>query len=192
MRWWDLRQYWRDWKYGNVTTWRMLRALVIAVMNMTLRRIGRPTYPNAAGFVRGKTPAGALNLQPGELVEVKTHKEILNTVNVHAKNRGLSFDPEMVRYCGGRYRVLRRVERIINEYNGRMMRMPNDCIILEGVTCVGDVSPRRLFCQRAIFPYWRELWLRRVESPTATATAPACTYECPEPTAAPHEAGAAR
>ena len=47
---------------------------------------------------------------------------------------------------------------VIDEPTGRMMRLPNDCIILEGTACQARWHG---FCRRAIFPYWREIWLRR-------------------------------
>jgi hypothetical protein len=59
--------------------------------------------------------------------------------------------------------VLRRVEQIIDERTGRMMRLPNDCIVLDGVVCPGRLSERRLFCPRAIYPFWREIWLQRID-----------------------------
>jgi hypothetical protein len=159
----DIRQYARDLRCGNVTIWHVMGAAVIAHLNMLLKLLRRPVYLSVCGPIRGKTPGGALDLKPGEMVEVKSREEILATLNEHGRNRGLSFDAEMIRYCGRRFRVLRRVEKIIDERTGMMRTMPNDCLILSGVTCVGNVSPRRLFCQRAIYPYWREIWLRRVE-----------------------------
>ncbi|MDR7420277.1 MAG: hypothetical protein QN178_15350 [Armatimonadota bacterium] len=164
MRWYDPRQYWRDLRCGNVTLRQALRAWLFALSNMIRRRLGRREVPRIAGPIKGRTPAGEpLNLVPGELVEVRSHAEILATLNAEGKNRGLRFDVEMVRYCGHRFRVLRRVERIVDERTGRMMHLPGDCIVLDGVTCVGDRSRKRLFCQRAIYPYWREIWLRRVD-----------------------------
>ena len=68
----------------------------------------------------------------------------------------------MVPYCGRTYRVEDRVERIIDEQTGKMLRFSNDCIRLEGVVCQGHWSRSRLFCPRAITSYWRELWLERV------------------------------
>lgn len=121
-------------------------------------------YPYVEGFAGGKTPAETLNLQPGELVQVRPIDEIRPTINRERRNRGLKFDVEMVPYCGGTFRVLDRVERIINEKTGSMMRLPNECVILEGVTCSGCFSQDRLFCPRSIYPYWREIWLKRVES----------------------------
>jgi hypothetical protein len=52
------------------------------------------------------------------------------------------------------------VNRIINEATGEMMVLKNPCIILEGVICTSDYH--RL-CPRGIYPYWREIWLERVE-----------------------------
>jgi hypothetical protein len=96
---------------------------------------------------------------------VKSHEEILATLDKKGKNRGMTFDSEMVKYCGARLRVRQRVERIVDEPTGRMMVLPNDCIILEGATCTGEYHS---FCPRAIYPYWREIWLRRADPPAAS------------------------
>jgi len=53
------------------------------------------------------------------------------------------------------------VDKIINEATGKMMKLPSDCIILDGVVCVGEYHG---FCKRSIYPYWREIWLRRIDS----------------------------
>jgi hypothetical protein len=105
-----------------------------------------------------------LNLQPGEMVRVRSKNEIMQTLNAGHRNRGLFFDVEQVPYCeNGNFRVLWRVEKIINEKTGRMMKMPNACLILDGVTCSGNLSSCRMFCPRGVYPYWREAWLERVD-----------------------------
>lgn len=121
-------------------------------------------YPYIHGLASGNTPVQTLNLQPGEWVQVRSLDEIRPTINRERRNRGLKFDVEMVPYCGGTFRVLDRVEKIINERTGTMMCLPNECVILEGVTCSGCFSKDRLFCPRSIYPYWREIWLKRIES----------------------------
>jgi hypothetical protein len=68
----------------------------------------------------------------------------------------------MVPFCGGTYRVLRRVTRILDEKTGKMSRMKTESIILEDVFCQARYSHCRMFCPRAIYPYWREIWLERV------------------------------
>jgi hypothetical protein len=173
---WDYRHYIRDIKFGNRSVYEVLSAIFLELFAKllkikgyraliwtfnTFQRIrGRGSYPYKEGQLK-RTPSAALNLRPGELVEVKSHDEILKTVDKNNKNRGLSFDVEMVKYCGGRYRVARKVHKILNEKTGRMMHLPNDCVILEGVICTGDYHQ---LCPRSIFPYWREIWLRRGDS----------------------------
>jgi hypothetical protein len=170
--WWDVSQYVRDLRTGNAGLFKLVRGLTVFLFNkyqgFSKRFLPRPLriregkwYP----FLYGKlhtTPTLTLNLQPGELVEVKSKEEILATLDAGGRNRGLSFDSEMLKYCGQLARVLRRVERIIDERTGKLLSLPRDCIILEGVTCQADYHR---FCPRRIYPYWREIWLRRVEDP---------------------------
>ena len=102
-------------------------------------------------------------LLPGDLVQVRSRSEVAETLDAHGKNRGLWFDREMLPYCGTTVRVLDRVERFIDETTGRVVELKSDCYILDGVTCSGDLSAGRRFCVRAIYPWWRECWLRRVD-----------------------------
>ena len=175
----DLRQYLRELTSGNVGLLRLLRVAVRAIstaVGRRLRLVGYlPLTPGAllrAGRAvvrrheydgaRAQTP-GELNLQSGDTVEVRSPEEIAPTIDENGRTRGLWFDSEMVPYCGGRYRVKDRVERIIDERTGQMIEIASDCLILDGVVCSGECSTGRWFCPRAIYPYWREAWLRRVE-----------------------------
>jgi hypothetical protein len=101
-----------------------------------------------------------LSLQPGEMVEVKSQQEIEATLNDKGELRGLRFSAEMLPYCGTRARVLTRVDRIIDEKTGRMLKL-RDCIMLEQAWCQGTY---RALCRRKIYTYWREAWLRRVDA----------------------------
>ena len=65
----------------------------------------------------------------------------------------------MVPYCGGKHQVRSVVRRIIDEPTGRMLAMKNPCIVLEGVVCKSEYSEERFMCPRAIFCYWRPIWL---------------------------------
>jgi len=170
LEWWDPRQYLKDLTSRNLRLRDLIWYGMIALYNVVMRLHwrGRP-YPYVRGLAEGTTPTTVLNLQPGDLVQVRSRDEIMPTINVNRKNRGLSFDVEMVPYCGKTFRVLSRVERIVNEKTGAMTRMPNACIILEGVTCSGCFSDNRLFCPRSMYPYWREIWLKRVESTDPSA-----------------------
>lgn len=99
-----------------------------------------------------------LNLKPGELVEVKSEREILAILNADGKSRGLLWMRGMKDYCGKRYRVFKRVETILLESNGKLRKMRNT-VLLEGVMCDGSEF---YGCDRSCFHYWREVWLRRI------------------------------
>jgi hypothetical protein len=168
--WRDPRQYVRDLRTGNVGFVRLLRGLTVFMFNKyqgfskrflppRLRIREGKWYPFIYGKLK-RTPTAVLNLQPGELVEVKSKAEILATLDAQSRNRGLRFDSEMLHYCGRRYQVERRVERILDERTGEMLALPRDCIVLQGVACRSDYHR---FCPRSIPHYWREIWLKRVE-----------------------------
>ena len=99
-----------------------------------------------------------LNLQPGELAEVKTEEEIRATLDADGRNHGLLWMRGMDRYCGKRCRVFRRVNTILLESTGQQRKMKNT-VLLEGLTCDGSDF---FGCDRSCFYYWREAWLRRV------------------------------
>ena len=176
---WDIAQHWRDLRSGNATAWLILKTAITAMFSAaqripgTWRLIESVRGPFCVPRFEGKqakSPRASLDLQPGEWVEVKSLEEIEATLTRENKNRGLSFDVEMVRFCGGKYRVLARVQKIIDDATGEMVNLPNDCIILEGVACTAEYHG---FCPRAIYPYWREIWLRRVSpSPRTEAENP--------------------
>ena len=152
--------YWRDVRCGNVRWHEALRAHLVERFNAFQQRRGGTQYPPLQGSL-STTPAERLDLQPGDFVQVRPRDEIVGTLDVEGRNRGLTFDREMLMYCGGTYRVLKRVDRIIDERSGRMIPMKRDCIILDGVVCK---SRYHGLCQRAIFAFWREIWLRRASA----------------------------
>jgi hypothetical protein len=180
--WWDVRQYVEDYLSGNVGLGRIVNGLIYAIYyNLSQAGIGlgRPMrwlygricwlwggfwFPRASGEIApgAPTPSISLNLQPGELVRVKSHEEILRTLTTESRNRGMSWDAEMVPYCGKTYRVLKRVTSIVDEQTGKMQALKNPCIILDTVVCQARYSGCRMFCPRSIYPYWREIWLERV------------------------------
>jgi hypothetical protein len=111
-----------------------------------------------------KPPSSVLDLQPGEWVRVRSRDQIASTLTPEGYNRGLWFDREMLAYCGGTFRVRKRITRFIDDFrdNGRMIELKTDAVTLDGVVCSGEVSQRRWFCPRRVYPYWRECWLERV------------------------------
>lgn len=131
---WDVRQYVRDIRSKSFTTMQIAQTLYITLYNRIMRSAGGLEYGAAVGNGT-TTPALVLNLQPGEFVEVKSRKEILDTLDANGRNRGLRIDHEMLRHCGHRFRVLQRVDRIILETTGTMKKIHNTVAL--DVVCEG-------------------------------------------------------
>ena len=187
--WWDFRQYYEDFRSGNASLKKICNGLVYAGFFNLWRGISKKwwslgvvvtklydivqalsggfPFPRKEGTIPAEqsTPTSSINLQPGELVRIKSYDEILSTLNVHNKNRGLYFDAEMMPYCGGIYRVRTRLNKFINENAGTLTTLKNPALILEDVYCKARYSDCRLFCPRSIYPWWREIWLERVPEP---------------------------
>lgn len=183
LHWWDLRQYIEDYSSRNHTLSRLLSGLVYKAYDHGTQawrnKIGRPArwfydwvqslrggipYPNKRGRVPTSepTPTSDLNLQAGDLVRVKSHEEILATIHPGGMNRGLLFDKELVPFCGKTYRVKAKLERFIDEKTGKMISLKMPAVMLENVWCQARYSNCKMFCPRAIYSWWREVWLERV------------------------------
>jgi hypothetical protein len=180
--WSDLSQYVEDYTSGNVGLWRLLCGIFYmgyqGLINLGIG-LGAPLrwlydagqklwdgvpYPRRTGAIPAgqPTPAESLNLQPGDWVRVKNYPAILATLDETNRNRGLYFDAEMVPYCGGTHRVLKRVTRIVDEKTGRIREFKTPGIILDGAICQARYSECRLFCPRSIYGFWREIWLEKL------------------------------
>jgi len=179
---WDVRQYIEDYTSGNVPLSRLAIGLLYFlwrtvseaglgigsamrwIYDVFQRAIGGSPYPlRPFGIPKGvQTPKAVLDLKEGERVRVKPFREILKTLDVNYRNRGLYFDPEMVPFTERQYEVDRRITQIIDEKTGKMLQIKTDAIILKNVACQARYAFCRRFCPRAIYPYWREIWLERV------------------------------
>jgi hypothetical protein len=200
--WWNWQQYVEDYASGNVGLVRMLKGFLYMAYQQGLVNLGiglgpllrwiydrfqklrsGVPYPRRAGKLPAgeRTPAVTLDLQPGELVRVKSLEEVRATCDKWNMNRGMRFDAELVPYCGGTYQVLKRVSKFLNEKTGKMMEMKTPCIILDSVVCQARYSKCRLFCPRSIYPFWREVWLDRVATRSSDPAEAAQSPSLPDP-----------
>jgi len=211
LRWWDLRQYLQDYTSGNASLAQLLQGFIYAcyyslsadrrrnrIWGPFLRRLydrlqalwGGVPFPRRMGTLTSPdaVPNAALDLQPGELVRVKPYEDILATIDLKNRNRGLFFDAEMVPYCGKTFRVKSRLSHFINEKTGRMQSLKTPAVILENAWCQSRYSNCRLHCPRSIYSWWREVWLERVPETGRTGVwepQPTCpSEERPTPAAA--------
>ncbi len=168
----DLGQFVDDVRTGNVGLFWAIRSFLVILYNRWqgasvrylpkwLRIRGGRHWGLVHGTADTKTPTGHTDLRPGDLVRIKSRAEIGATLNEKNLNRGMGFDAEMGRFCGRTARVVRRVDHIIDEHTGRMLNMRNPCWVLEGVYCEGAFNAN---CPREITPYWREIWLEKVDA----------------------------
>jgi hypothetical protein len=98
-------------------------------------------------------------LQRGDLVEVRSAREILGTLDEQGDLEGLPFMPEMVGSCGQRFRVAARAERICDRIGPiRSLHLP-DTVVLEDDRCDGSGHDG---CQSDCRVFWKEAWLKRV------------------------------
>jgi hypothetical protein len=156
--WHDPRHFLRDLLSGNVRASSLFVGTVIALFNSVQRHCAGAQFPKLTPASSRPTPHAVLDLRPGELVRIKSKREIENTLDSHFKNRGLWFAPDMLRFCGGEHLVRARVNRQIEEKSGKMIIMANPCIVLEGVPARGEYLVFAVLNERA---YWREIWLER-------------------------------
>jgi hypothetical protein len=154
---WDPRQYLWDLLDGERSVGEVLKILGKQARSTLGRVLPRKSAPIQSR--KASKPSGEpLNLRPGEWVEVKSLVEINETLSSDSRLRGLGFSPDMIPFCGKRFRVANRVERMILEWTGELKQL-NDTVALDTVHCDGS-SCRA--CPRNCFFLWREDWLKRV------------------------------
>ena len=102
-------------------------------------------------------------LRPGDLVEVRSPGEILQTLDGDGALDRLPFMPEMIQFCGRRFRVAKRAVKTCyyGESSGMRKFPAEDVVMLDGVRCSGTDHDG---CQKACLIFWREAWLRKVDS----------------------------
>jgi hypothetical protein len=204
LKWWDARQYVEAYRSGNNSLSTVLKSILYLVYCYSTmsrsQRAGAPSrwlydrfqsvwgglpFPLKPGKIAaGKiTPRLDMDLKPGELVRVKSHEQILETLDSSACNRGLAFNAELVPYCGKVFRVRTRIERFIDEKTGKMLKMKTPAVILDRAYCQSLYSGKRILCPRAVFVWWREIWLERVSESGIVQSGPDKDNgltECPE------------
>ena len=121
--------------------------------------LGKKNCPEETDGKLPVTWSENLNLQPGDLVEVRSASEIRATLDEKGKYKGLVLMDGMLDLAGKRFRVYKRLERILIENTGEIRKVKNT-VLLDGAICDGFSGA----CHKSCYFYWREVWLRKVES----------------------------
>lgn len=153
----------REIRNGDIGILQALRLATLFLRQKILRKLGCDDWLNGP---HKRTPPQSLNLQPGELVRVKSQAQIVETLDQRRSNRGMGICYEMMQCCGREAEVRYRVDRLINETTGAM-RDISDTVALKirgcgslGEECLCYNEPGD--CPRGELMYWREIWLERV------------------------------
>ncbi len=153
-----LAKVFSDLNAGTFGILKALQLMIMPVIRKVIKKIIKDQHPRGK---LEKTPDEKLNLQPGEIIEIKSLKEIIATLDKDGKNKGLIFEPDMREFCGKRFKVQSRLEKMILERNGKMVNVKNS-VILDNITC--NCFYAFGGCPRKELQYWREIWLKRVEN----------------------------
>ncbi len=152
-----LRRYWWNIK-RDVWHLRVLGLIGFSTRRLRYSRVTRLLFRGKRGSA-SRTSTVGLSLLPSDLVEVKSAREIFATLDGQDKLRGLRFTPEMEKFCGRRFRVYKRLNKIILEATGELRSIKTPTVLLDGVFCDGKAHGG---CDRSCFCFWRENWLKKV------------------------------
>jgi hypothetical protein len=111
-----------------------------------------------------------LGLTEGERVRVRSWEEIEATLDGDERTGGLGWMALQRAFCGGTYKVARRVERFFDERTRKMLKVKG-VVLLEGVHCMPpkDGPDDYAGCQRMCLLFWKEDWLERVADGESSA-----------------------
>jgi hypothetical protein len=110
----------------------------------------------------------ANQLHRGDLVEVKSPAEILATLDERGDLDGLPFMPEMAAYCGRRFIVQARADKVCDTVQSSGSRRIPSAVLLDDLRCDGCAHGG---CQAECRFFWKEAWLEKV-TPGVAARAP--------------------
>ena len=158
-----------DVRFGNAGVFKMIGMIVQPIFWKTFHKYIVPRH--VVGPLT-RTPLVKLDLKPGEMVEVKTTEEITQTLNTKGFNRGLRYDRGLNLFCGSRHHVRDRLDKMIIESTGQMVRLEGT-VTLEDSCCTCRKTALG-GCPRKDLVYWREAWLKRVNGQTSHAEVADC------------------
>jgi hypothetical protein len=147
-------------RFGNCGLLDMVHRIVVFLF----WKVHRAVFGHYAKGRLKPTPIASLNLEAGELVQVKPLENISCTLDENASNRGLWFSPSMRLLCHQQRKVERRIEKLIVDGTGEMRQLKNT-VFLEDSHCS---CPHIALggCSRQEYVYWREIWLQRSSNST--------------------------
>jgi len=98
--------------------------------------------------------------KPGDRVRVKSREEIKKILDGWQHYKGCRFMYEMWQYCGGTFKVYKKVNNFLDERTMKMMKSDR-IVLLEGLICEGSRPFKN--CDKSCYYFWRAEWLEKAE-----------------------------
>jgi hypothetical protein len=150
-----LRMKWALKRRLSVRVQKKIKDAISRIFGILDRNRGKANLQNT---IPDSQPTRHLNA--GDLVRVRSREEIQTTLDRWQALKGCGFLDEMADYCGTTQKVLKRVERFMDERDYRLKKA-SGIVLLKDVICSGTGTTGR--CDRACFFFWREEWLEKLE-----------------------------
>ncbi len=109
--------------------------------------------------VGGATPKESDRLSAGDWVRIRPDQEIRAMLDPFKETRGCAFLDEMYQYCGTKQRILKSMERFLDERDYKVKKV-RGIFLLENVICNG--TPTFGKCDRCCYLFWRGEWLEKI------------------------------
>lgn len=126
-------------------------------LNKVLNLMGSDTKPAFSG-----KSSPSIKFKAGDHVLIRSHDEIIETLNQWHQLKGCTFMPEMAKYCGSRQQVFKRMERFVDERDFQVKKS-SGIILLKNLYCEGTADFGS--CDRSCHYFWREEWLKIIDAP---------------------------
>jgi hypothetical protein len=110
------------------------------------------------------------HFRTGDLVEVRSKEEILATLDQHGCMDGMPFMPEMLQFCGQRFRVSaiahKTCETARRTWKARRLQ---STVHLAGLRCDGSAHGG---CQAKCNLFWKDVWLKPADNKRGSSAKP--------------------
>ena len=117
-------------------------------------------YKHPPVTIQQSTNLTDLLLQAGDRVRVRSQEEIRATLDPWGELKNCRYMDSMWQYCGTQQRVLKPVERFVDERDYRLKKS-SGIVLLENLMCQGTPDYGR--CDRSCYYFWRVEWLEKMD-----------------------------
>jgi hypothetical protein len=98
-------------------------------------------------------------LNAGDFVQIKSAEEIIAGLDQSDSLDNLPFMPEMLKYCGKRFRVFKSAHKTHDTIAHKGIRRMANAVHLEGLRCDGSYHGG---CQAGCLLFWKMAWLEPI------------------------------